>query len=278
VGHRASAPGQTPSRPWPVAKVEVGRLIGSFGRETDGRNPHLPFLALQASGQWELTAEEPERGRSSNDRLHWLNNTEPGIRGGFSQHVHELITGDDEAAATVVHALLQNYFSEGDVRPERLLEAVGLSDLMTASRSDARSSHPRRSGRSGRIADAARRAAVEQHAVDRATAHCREHAYQVTDVGTVECYDLRAVKNGEELHVEVKGSIGIADYVELTVNEVTHAEGALTDLVVVDGIRLEQRPDGTFTTSGGRLRHWPSWQLAYSDLSPKRYQYRLPRD
>ena len=48
--------------------------------------------------------------------------------------------------------------------------------------------------------------------------------------------DRLAVKEDEELHVEVKGSTQTADNVELTRNEVLHAHEIRTDLYVVDCI------------------------------------------
>jgi len=44
--------------------------------------------------------------------------------------------------------------------------------------------------------------------------------------------------------------------VELTKNEVTHAQLKSTDLVVVDQICWERLADETIRTSGGCFRHW----------------------
>lgn len=51
--------------------------------------------------------------------------------------------------------------------------------------------------------------------------HYHDQGYELTEVGKP--YDLRALKDGDELHVEVKGSSQPADDVELTINEVRHA-------------------------------------------------------
>jgi hypothetical protein len=126
----------------------------------------------------------------------------------------------------------------------------------------------------GRFADAEMRVAVESHAVKLASDYYREQGYEVTEVGKP--YDLLAVKGGEELHVEVKGSTMSVDDVELTINEVRHAREISTDLYVVDHIRLERLNDGTILTSGGRIRHWPNWAPADASLSPTRYRYQLP--
>lgn len=137
-------------------------------------------------------------------------------------------------------------------------------------------SSPQSRKHAGRLDDAILRAAIEKHAVDRAMAHYRKQGYDVTDVGSIESYDICAITGIDELHVEVKGSTGRADVVELTTNEVSHARRLTTDLVVVDEIRWERLPDGTIRTSGGRFRHWASWQPADADMKPTRHQYRLP--
>jgi hypothetical protein len=108
-------------------------------------------------------------------------------------------------------------------------------------------------------------------------AHYGELGYEVLDVGAVESYDIRAEKDDEERHIEVKGSTGQADAVELTVNEVKHGREFMTDLVVVDQIDWKRQPDGGITTAGGRVRLWSHWSPADSALKPTRYRYQLPR-
>lgn len=129
----------------------------------------------------------------------------------------------------------------------------------------------------GRIADAVLRGAIEKHAVDLVMAGYGQLGYTVTDVGATESYDVLAVQDAEELHIEVKGSTGTAYDVELTVNEVDHARaGTPTDLVVVDEIKWVWLDDGTIQTSGGRCRSWRNWRPAEDDLTASRYRYRLP--
>jgi hypothetical protein len=128
-----------------------------------------------------------------------------------------------------------------------------------------------------RIADAVLRVAIETHAVDLVMSHYKELGYAVTDVGATESYDVLAIQETEELHVEVKGSTGTAGAVELTANEVAHARAGIpTDLVVVDEIKWARLGDGTIQTSGGRRRWWRNWQPAETDLTASRYRYRLP--
>ena len=106
--------------------------------------------------------------------------------------------------------------------------------------------------------------------------HYRELGYTVTDVGAIQSYDVLAIQEGDELHIEVKGSTGAANAVELTANEVTHARAGIpTDLAVVDEIRWIRSGD-TIQTSGGRYRSWHNWQPAEEDLTASQYRYRLP--
>ncbi|WP_412516468.1 DUF3883 domain-containing protein [Actinomadura madurae] len=136
-------------------------------------------------------------------------------------------------------------------------------------------SRPRSSTGAGYVADPILRKAIEEHAVRRARDLYPEH--DITDVGAICSYDLLAVKGDEERHIEVKGSTGTAETVELTTNEVTHARSALTDLVVVDQITWLRQSDGSIHTSGGRCRHWTAWKPNEHDLQPTRYRYTIPR-
>jgi hypothetical protein len=60
----------------------------------------------------------------------------------------------------------------------------------------------------GRIADTVLRAAIETHAVDLVMSYHKELGYTMTDVGATESYDVLAIQEAEELHIEVMGSTG----------------------------------------------------------------------
>lgn len=120
------------------------------------------------------------------------------------------------------------------------------------------------------------RLAIERHAVDWTLNHYAGLGFDVKDVGSTHSYDVLAVPDRHVLHIEVKESSGDADAVELTANEVDHASGAETHLVVMDLIDWRRSPNGTMETSGGRVRVWESWKPAQSALKPTRYRYRLP--
>ncbi|MCK1805346.1 MULTISPECIES: protein NO VEIN domain-containing protein [unclassified Micromonospora] len=129
----------------------------------------------------------------------------------------------------------------------------------------------------GYLRDEVVRLAIERHAVDWVLRHYSAQGYDVKDVGGTKSYDVHATAGQRELHVEVKGSSGDADAVELTFNEVEHAAAADTHLVVVDLIDWRRLPDGTVETSGGRVRVWESWTPAEASLKPTRYRYQLPK-
>jgi hypothetical protein len=140
---------------------------------------------------------------------------------------------------------------------------------------DARPTRAVPRGRVTRVQDPELRAAIENHAVDVAI----DHYTQLGAVGFLKLgkpYDIRLELDRVERHVEVKGSSLLIETVELTVNEVTHANTYQpTDLVVVDGIEWARSDDG-ITTSGGRVRVWSDWTPADDDLAPRRYAYSLP--
>jgi hypothetical protein len=107
--------------------MPIGDLISMFGHSTDRPNAYLPFLALRHTDLWELTADPPSRGATTDARRQWLTMTRPPVKGGLPQRVYNLMATDTAAAATVVTRLLDTYFKGIDT--EALLEATGLSDL-----------------------------------------------------------------------------------------------------------------------------------------------------
>lgn len=90
-------------------------------------------------------------------------------------------------------------------------------------------------------------------------------------------YDLCIIGLGAERHVEVKGSTTRTPVVELTVNEVMHANNHHpTDLFVVDEIAVDRLSDGRYEGRGGTIRKWPDWKPDARALAPTRYCNSLP--
>jgi hypothetical protein len=127
----------------------------------------------------------------------------------------------------------------------------------------------------GMVADSVVRKAIEKHAVSAAVAHYSSlGALVLIEVGKP--YDLRMMLDGQEMHVEVKGSTRTLSAVTLTRNEVTHARAfPSTQLFVVDAIQIETDHAGEIATSGGRTRVWRDWQPTDESLEATVYQHTL---
>ncbi|MGH3856652.1 MAG: protein NO VEIN domain-containing protein [Pseudonocardiaceae bacterium] len=133
-----------------------------------------------------------------------------------------------------------------------------------------------RSLRGGRQSDVKLRRAIERHAVETVLALYRSEGYHVKDVGDHESWDITARREVEEIRVEVKGSTGTRDGVDLTEGEVRNGEDYQpTHLVVIDRIDWVRTADG-FRCGGGRVRRWTNWTPARSVLIPTAYRYPLP--
>jgi hypothetical protein len=130
--------------------------------------------------------------------------------------------------------------------------------------------------RSGRQSDVEVRRAIERHAVETVLALYSKVDYRVEDVGDFESWDITASRGAEEIHIEVKGSAGTREGVDLTDGEVRHAEyHQPTHLVVVDCIDWI-RTEAGIKCNGGRIRTWSNWAPARSTLIPTAYRYPLP--
>lgn len=127
-----------------------------------------------------------------------------------------------------------------------------------------------------RIQDPVLRAAVEAHAVDRAIDYFA--ARGGTDfVKLGKPYDVQFQLDGQEHHIEVKGSSLQIETIELTRNEVSHArQFQPAHLVVVDDIDWKRNGEGRVMTTGGRLRVWSLWTPDDRDLIASKYAYQLP--
>ena len=125
--------------------------------------------------------------------------------------------------------------------------------------------------------DPKRRKAIELRAMEEAKRHYREKGWSVEDVSAAESYDLRCTRDGDELHVEVKGTTGAGAEVTLTANEVEHARRRRTALFVLAHIAVKQADGGEPDASGGRPYVLDPWDIGEEgELQPSEYRYRLP--
>jgi hypothetical protein len=120
------------------------------------------------------------------------------------------------------------------------------------------------------------RRAIEQHAVKLAREHYLEDGYHVKELGKP--FDLLCEKQGEVIHVEVKGSRSMLDTVIVTINEINDARlpSWRSDLFIVEGIVAEYDILEKPKTRGGSSRVLRNWAPKDSDLKPSQFRYSLP--
>lgn len=165
--------------------------------------------------------------------------------------------------------------------PRALAEFLQIADVSTElmprvggrQRRDA----TRASANQGYISDSRVRRAIERRAVELAMAWYEEHFETVTYTGDNEPYDLE-VTNGEEIRrVEIKGTTGRGEAVELTHREVAHDQAFTpVDLFLVHGIQYERLADGNARGFGGTPCLWADWTPTPESLEPIRFRHRPP--
>lgn len=172
-----------------------------------------------------------------------------------------------------IHGAPTTYFAR--VPPALLAVIPGLEDFIGWADATVTDAPPER--RAPGVAfenDPLCRRSIELFAEDRAIEILERDGYaSIERVGKP--YDLKAFRDGKELHVEVKGSSRRAGEVVLTRNEVAHASEADTTLIVVDEIDVEWADSG-YECSGGTSRRWDRWIPAERSLSAIQYTYKLP--
>lgn len=138
---------------------------------------------------------------------------------------------------------------------------------------------PPRAGRGqGFSVDQGSKVAVEAYAMNDALDYY-EKLGEVVDTSRNQSYDYAVNIDGQQWHVEVKGTTGAPAEVLLTPNEVTHAaEYPYTALYVLSNVVVTQDGDGEITTSGGRATVLHPWKLDPSQLTPLGFRYRLQSD
>ena len=123
------------------------------------------------------------------------------------------------------------------------------------------------------------RKAVEDHAMSRAMQYFRKQGWHsVADVHANRPFDLLCTDvPGDELRVEVKGTVSDGSEVLLTRNEVLHARANYPQiaLYVLADVEVTSR-GGRSTVRGGRQRVYNAWNIDHGTLTPLGYSYRLP--
>ena len=119
------------------------------------------------------------------------------------------------------------------------------------------------------------RRAIEDLAMKRATAHFAQQGWAVEDVHGQESYDLRCLKRGQELRVEVKGTSLAGSEIILTPNEVAHARYFPAVALYVLAKVVWKSTRGGYCAEGGREFIYSPWRIDDRNLKPLAYTYRL---
>ena len=158
-----------------------------------------------------------------------------------------------------------------DARDEEVWEAV---DIVESVARPARRGTAQGPGLTG-----SERRAVELRAMEVACERLEADGWSIENVSAKRSYDLHCRNGGQELRVEVKGTIGAGASVLLTRNEVRHAteHAASVALFVVSSIELDRGVTPPLAT-GGTVRVLDRWRLGAGVLEPVGYEWVLPTE
>lgn len=124
----------------------------------------------------------------------------------------------------------------------------------------------------------AEREAIDAHAMALAHEHLESDGWEVEDRSANHPYDLFCQRNGEQLHVEVKGTTSEGSAVLLTPNEVEFARGAFPEiaLLVVREVQLLVDEHGGPVAAGGETSLLVPWDIDVAGtLKPTGFAYEL---
>ncbi|MGE2816181.1 MrcB family domain-containing protein [Mycobacterium heidelbergense] len=123
--------------------------------------------------------------------------------------------------------------------------------------------------------NAAENKVIEQRAVELVRAYFEGLHYETKDVGSTESYDVKAIKEGQTIKIEVKGTTSDGSDVVLTSNEVGlhEAEYPNNAFAIVRHILLRRNGEQPMATGGELILEMP-WKLDPGRLQPIAYRYR----
>lgn len=269
-------------------KTYDGKAIYFYWKQGGGINiaidPHVPFDALKSIPGIEFSkkAKEPfgiRAGTSMTEFSSEYNGYRPKDR---KSKVGRMFVIEETRFSEFMSTLVNIFSGKNKPRHDNVDAqlAAGIVDGNADSTDidvdgDTKNGDSNKSGAQGYEQDPEMRSAVELHAESIAIRYYESHEYQVQKFGKP--FDLLCKKEGESIHVEVKGSRSKLDTVFLTINEVTDAENAAwqSDLFVVDQIVVE-RIGEKLVPSGGVARVIQKWVPAKEMLAPSEFRYRLP--
>lgn len=124
--------------------------------------------------------------------------------------------------------------------------------------------------------DAKARKVLEDYAMAAATKYLEGLNWSVKDVSKKRSFDLLCHRDGQEMHVEVKGTMSPGTSILLTPNEVRDARAGKTHLLfVLAEITLVYGESGEIQPSGGKLVILDPWKLDEANLKPLAFEYVL---
>jgi hypothetical protein len=121
---------------------------------------------------------------------------------------------------------------------------------------------------------AAERRAVEDQAMLLAEGWLKSNGYSVKNVSAMACFDFEALKDGETIKVEVKGTTNESgDALLMTYNEVNlhKTQKGKTTLIVVSHIELSNSSDKP-TAHGGKVHVDVGWDIDAWEVTPIAYR------
>jgi len=129
----------------------------------------------------------------------------------------------------------------------------------------------------GYVADAAYRRAVELRAMQVAVEHYADD-WVVEDTSAGNPYDLALRRDGQIRYVEVKGTAGLGEQINLTANEVNHAQRHPGQVVlfVVHGINVDRTDVAAPVATGGTSRILDPLDLSAGELRPTTFTWAFP--
>jgi hypothetical protein len=124
--------------------------------------------------------------------------------------------------------------------------------------------------------DAKARKALEDHAMEAARAYLEGLQWSVKDVSKTRPYDFLCTKDGEEIHVEVKGTSSEGKAILISPNEAAEAlAGRTAILYVLANVKLAFDNEGEIIASGGDQIVLKPWKMNAASLKPLGFEYTL---
>jgi hypothetical protein len=107
----------------------------------------------------------------------------------------------------------------------------------------------------------------------------RDQGWEVDDVHLHESFDFSCTRGSEELHLEVKGTVGHYGPVFVTALEVNHAldHGEQAAIAIVSDIHAAADAHGRLTATGGAWTFMRPWAPMDRELTAIAFKWAPPR-